>query len=67
LTTNILVIEFVAPDDTMFQRLTRGREELHRDLTPAVFEEQCMRHFEIVRVQHVEGSTRWLYLLKKRA
>jgi SAM-dependent methyltransferase len=66
LTTNILVIEFVAPDDTMFQRLTRGREELHQDLTPAVFEAQCGRHFEIVRVQHVEGSTRWLYLLKKR-
>jgi hypothetical protein len=66
LTTNILVIEFVAPDDTMFQRLTRGREELHKDLTPAVFEAQCARHFEIVRVQHVEGSTRWLYLLKKR-
>ena len=67
MTTNILVIEFVAPDDTMFQRLTRGRDELHKDLTPAVFEAQCARHFEIVRVQHVEGSTRWLYLLRKRA
>ena len=67
LTTNVLVIEFVAPNDTMFQRLTRGREELHKDLTPQVFEDQCARHFDIVRVQHVEGSTRWLYLLRKRA
>ena len=67
LTTNLLVIEFVAPDDSMFQRLTRGREELHKDLTPELFEDQCRRHFEIVRMQHVEGTTRRLYLLRKRA
>ena len=67
LTTNLLVIEFVAPDDSMFQRLTRGREELHKDLTPELFETQCGRHFEIVRMQHVEGTTRRLYLLRKRA
>ena len=66
LTTNLLVIEFVAPDDSMFQRLTRGREELHKDLTPELFENQCCRHFEIVRMQHVEGTTRRLYLLRKR-
>jgi hypothetical protein len=67
LTTNLLVIEFVAPDDSMFQRLTRGREELHKDLTPELFENQCRRHFEIVRMQHVEGTTRRLYLLRKQA
>ena len=66
LTTNILVIEYVAPDDSMFQRLTRGREELHKDLTTELFESLCQRHFEIVRVQHVEGTARRLYLLKKR-
>jgi SAM-dependent methyltransferase len=67
LTTNLLVIEFVAPDDSMFQRLTRGREELHKDLTPELFESLCRRHFEIVRVQYVEGTTRRLYLFRKRA
>jgi SAM-dependent methyltransferase len=67
LTTNLLVIEFVAPDDSMFQRLTRGREELHKDLTPELFETLCRRHFDIVRVQYVEGTTRRLYLLRKRA
>ena len=66
LTTNILVIEYVAPDDSMFQRLTRGREELHKDLTVELFESLCLRHFDIVRVQHVESTTRRLYLLKKR-
>ena len=67
LTKNILVIEYVAPDDSMFQRLTRGREELHKDLTAELFERECARHFEIVRTQYVEGTTRRLYLLRKRA
>jgi SAM-dependent methyltransferase len=66
LTTNLLVIEFVAPDDSMFQRLTRGRDELHKDLTPELFETLCRRHFEIVRMQYVEGTARRLYLLRKR-
>jgi SAM-dependent methyltransferase len=67
LTTNLLVIEFIAPEDSMFRRLTRGREELHKDLTPELFETLCRRHFEIVRMQYVEGTTRRLYLLRKRA
>ena len=46
--------------------LTRGREELHRDLTAGLFESLCRRHFDIVRIQHEEGATRWLYLLPKR-
>ena len=66
LTTDLLVIEFIEPNDSMFQRLVRGREELHKDLTPAVFEAAFKKHFDQVRVQHVEGSTRWLYLLRKR-
>ena len=67
LTTKLLVIEFVAPDDSMFQRLTRGREELHKDLTAELFETAAGRHFEIVRMQHVEGTSRRLYVLRKRA
>lgn len=65
LTTDILIIEFIAPEDSMFRRLTRGREELHKDLTQTLFEDVCRRRFNIARVQHVEGSTRWLYLLRK--
>src|ERR1039457_4068764 len=49
LTTKLLVIEFVAPDDSMFQRLTRGREELHKDLTAELFETAAGRHFEQLR------------------
>jgi hypothetical protein len=50
----------------MFRRLTRGREELHKDLDREVFEAVCEPRFERVRAQHVEGTTRWLYLLRKR-
>ncbi|MEO7652771.1 MAG: class I SAM-dependent methyltransferase [Bryobacteraceae bacterium] len=65
LTSDLAVIEFIAPEDSMFKRLTRGRDELHRGLTTAVFEAACRRHFEIVRTQHLENTSRWLYLLRK--
>ena len=65
LTTSIAVIEFIAPEDRMFRRLTRGRDQLHCDLTAGLFENVCKRYFDIVKVQHLEGSTRWLYLLKR--
>lgn len=67
LTRDLLIIEFVSPEDAMFQRIVRGREELHSDLNHEVFEATCRRHFEIVRSQHLEGATRRLYALRKRA
>ena len=67
LTKQLLIVEYVAPEDSMFRRLTRGRDELHKDLTVEVFERECGRHFEIVRSQQVEGATRRLYLLRKRS
>jgi SAM-dependent methyltransferase len=66
LTTDLAIIEFVGPEDSMFRRLTRGREALHADLTPALFESVCARRFEVVRSQHIDGSARWTYLLRKK-
>lgn len=66
LTTDLLIIEFIAPEDSMFRRLTRGRDELYGHITQAAFEACCARRFETVRCQHTEGSARWLYLLRKR-
>lgn len=66
LTSDYLVIEFVSPEDSMFRRLVRGREELYRGLDASVFETSCRRRFEIVRSQHIEGETRWLYLMRRR-
>jgi len=65
LTTDLLVIEFVAPDDSMFRRLTRGRAALFTGLTTSHFERACEPHFEIVRSHHLEGTSRWLYLLRR--
>ncbi len=66
LTTERVLIEFVGPEDPMFQRIVRGREHLHRELSPSVFECACRAHFDIVRSQPLPGAHRTLYLLRKR-
>jgi SAM-dependent methyltransferase len=63
----IAIIEFISPEDSMFKRLVRGRDELYRHLTREHFEAAARRRFEIVRKQHCEGSERWLYLLQASA
>jgi SAM-dependent methyltransferase len=65
LTSGHAIIEFVEPNDSMFQRLLRGRGELHKDLTLSLFETACRRRFEIVRSERIPGSFRSLYLLEK--
>lgn len=65
LTTDTLIIEYVAPDDSMFRRLTRGREHLHSGLTRESFEAEFCRRFSISRSQHLANTSRWLYLLRK--
>jgi SAM-dependent methyltransferase len=66
LTTESLVIEFVAPDDPMFRWITRGRDHLFADLTKESFESECSRHFEIVRCERLDQTSRWLYLMTKK-
>jgi hypothetical protein len=66
LTTALAVIEFVAPQDPMFRRLTRGREELHAALDERAFAEACAAHFEIVKTLALPGTQRTLYWLKKK-
>jgi SAM-dependent methyltransferase len=67
MTTDLCVVEFIGPDDSMFKRLVRGRDHLYAALTQTAFESVCRQRFDIVRTQHVEGTRRWLYLLRKRA
>ena len=67
LTTNLLIVEFVAPEDRMFRVLTRGREHLHEDLTLEVFERVAVGFFEIVKSRRLGESKRWIYLLRKKA
>ena len=65
LTTDLLVVEFVSPEDSMFRHLARGRDELYRGLDAPAFERSFRRRFEIVRSQHLEGTTRWLYVMRR--
>ena len=62
----VVLMEFIAPEDSMFRRLVRGREELYRHLTREYFEAAACRRFDIVRTQHTEGTERRLYLLRRR-
>jgi SAM-dependent methyltransferase len=66
LTREAAVIEFVAPDDPMFRRLTRGRDHLHAGLTAGAFEAACAERFEIVASEKAQGGTRVLYRLRRR-
>jgi hypothetical protein len=67
LTTHLLVIEFVGPQDPMFQALARGRDHLHAHLSPAVFETACRRRFDILGSHPLTGTHRSLYLLRRSA
>jgi SAM-dependent methyltransferase len=62
--TTHAIVEYVGPEDEMFQFLSRGNEALYRDVTPQSFELECEAHFEIVEAAPIPGSSRRLYLLK---
>jgi 2-polyprenyl-3-methyl-5-hydroxy-6-metoxy-1,4-benzoquinol methylase len=66
LTRDAVLVEFVGREDPMFVRLLRGRDELHRDWSRALFEEAWQRGFTIEASEQVEGGARWLYRLRKR-
>jgi SAM-dependent methyltransferase len=65
LTTDRLVIEFVAPDDQMFRLLTRGNDHLYKYLTRDLFESLSKRYFVIERTEQVGDSSRWLYQMRR--
>lgn len=65
MTTDLAIIEFIPCEDPMFMEIIRGREHLHSDWNQKAFAEACRQHFEIVRVQPLEGSDRVLFLLRK--
>lgn len=67
LTTKWLIVEWVEPEDAMFQRLVRGRDSLYGHLTSSFFETCAQEHFVIARRHPIAGAHRVLYLLRKRA
>ncbi len=66
LTREYVLIEFVAPEDPMFQRIVRGREGLYSHLTNTGFEEAAGSCFDLETSVRIEGLYRWLYLFRRR-
>jgi hypothetical protein len=66
LTTDMFIVEFIAPEDSMFKRLTRGRDSLYSDLTKESFEKIAGSFFDIVRLQNLAGTHRWLYFMRRK-
>ena len=64
-TTQILIIEFVPPEDKMFKIISRGRDNLFRYLDNEYFHAETKKHFKIVESVKLADSNRWLYLLRK--
>ena len=67
LCTRHAIIEYIGPGDPMFQRLTRGRDALHESFNQAVFERAWNSRFETLKTCQLPGSSRTLYLLRRRA
>jgi SAM-dependent methyltransferase len=65
ITTDLVILEFVGPKDPMFQRIARGRDDLHREDTSDAFEQSCQGVFDIVRSLVLPESQRSLYCLRK--
>jgi SAM-dependent methyltransferase len=65
LTTDLLVIELVLPEDAMFRSLVRGRDDLHNTFTREVFESECRKYFVIARAERIGTMDRWIYLLRR--
>ena len=65
LSTQAVVVEYVGPDDDMFRRIAKGREDLHADLCPASFEAAWQRRFALADAKPVPGTGRRMYLFVK--
>jgi SAM-dependent methyltransferase len=65
LTTEVLILEYVGPDDPMFRHLLRGRGGLYENLNQQFFEESCAARFRIVDKRPLADSGRVIYYLRK--
>lgn len=65
LTTDMLIIEFVPPDDPMFRLLTRGNDRLYEYLNRDLFEDLSSKYFVIERTEQVGDSERRLYQMRR--
>ena len=62
-----LIIEFVAPDDPMVERLLRNRDDLDFGYTQEHFDACLSRHFRVVRQEALGSGTRTVYHARSRS
>jgi SAM-dependent methyltransferase len=65
LTNDLLVIEYVGPQDPMFRRITRGRDHLHESLTVDYFENVSRTYFTITRAERLGETHRRIYMMRR--
>jgi SAM-dependent methyltransferase len=61
------IVEYVPPEDSMFQRIIRNKEHLIPKLQRANFEAALAPFFEVEAVAPIAGSGRILYSLEKKS
>ena len=66
LTNRDLVLEYVPPDDGMFERLMKFRVDLFGDLSLDLCREVFRERFELLRETPIAGSKRTLLFLRKK-
>jgi hypothetical protein len=64
LTVRVAVVEYIDPADEQFQRILRGRDALHRDLSRESFERAARPYFRVVERCPVT-PTRTVFVLEK--
>lgn len=65
LTRRLVLVEYIPPDDSMFQTLCRGRDALFAYFTEDFFAGQVGKYFRILERTPLPQSTRVVYALEK--
>lgn len=66
LTERYVVVEFIAPDDEMFQVLLASRRNIYKNLTIHYFLETFSEKFELIFKRHITGTKRTLLTFQRK-
>ena len=67
LTRDVVVVEYVGPEDHQFRRVCRGREQLYAGYGQPAWEEAWSREFSIEERTRLADSGRVLYWLRRQS
>jgi hypothetical protein len=61
-----LIIEFVPKTDSNTQKLLAARKDIFTDYTKEKFEKCFQKYFNILKIEKIKGSARYLYLMQNK-